>query len=319
MESIIKPLLDATIKSIEASDATAELQAKIDNAAEGSTLIVPSGNYETITINKNITLNGQEPPPQIKRINATDVSQLSLNHLDIGNKGLSPAQVRALPESETGIRVVLNNKPSTINITNTHLSGVADGISISSHKPLEQTPNQKINIDNNTIENIQRDGIILKNIGQYSISSNHIHSIHPNYEPIPYEQLKKSSNAPDAAVTLPNGVLAQHADGIQVTNAKGGSIRNNDLRIGNGTWYQAINVHHEADSPYRNVSPKAPKDKQPIPVSIVNNTIENNHDFAINAQHYSEIDAKNGNNTLIIDGTDKRSPVERMIISEIKK
>ncbi|MFI0400246.1 MAG: right-handed parallel beta-helix repeat-containing protein [Thiolinea sp.] len=166
---------------------------------------------------------------------------------------------------------------------------MADGISISSHTPLEQTPQQKINIDNNTISNIQRDGIILKNIGQYTISGNHIHSIHPNYEPIPYEQLKKASNAPDAAVTLPNGVLAQHADGIQVTNAKGGSIQNNDLTIGNGTWYQAINVHHETDSAYRNVSLKAPKDNQPTPVSIVNNIIENNHDFAINARHFEKV------------------------------
>lgn len=223
---------------------------------------------------------------------------------------MNPAQVRALPESETGIRVVLNNKPATINITNTQLSGVADGISISSHTPLEQTPQQKINIDNNTISNIQRDGIILKNIGQYTISGNHIHSIHPNYEPIPYEQLKKASNAPDAAVTLPNGVLAQHADGIQVTNAKGGSIQNNDLTIGNGTWYQAINVHHEADSAYRNVAPKAPKDKQPIPVSIVNNTIENNHDFAINAQHFSDVHQTD--NSFRIKKTDNRLPVEKM-------
>lgn len=227
--------------------------------------------------------------------------------------------LRALPESEAGIRIVLNNKPATINITNTHISGVADGISISSNTPLEQTPQQKINIDNNTIENIQRDGIILKNIGQYTISRNYIHSIHPNYEPIPYEQLKKASHAPDAAVTLPNGVLAQHTDGIQVTNAKGGSIRNNELSIGNGTWYQAINVHHEADSAYRNVSPKVPKDKQPIPVFIVNNTIENNHDFAINAQHYSAIHAEDGHNTLIIGDTDKRTPVDRMIIREIRK
>lgn len=68
---------------------------------------------------------------------------------------------------------------------------------------------------------------------------------------------------------------------------KGGSIRNNELSIGNGTWYQAINVHHETDSAYRNVSPKADKDKQPIPVSITNNAIENNHDFAINAQHHN--------------------------------
>ncbi|WP_298661604.1 hypothetical protein [uncultured Thiothrix sp.] len=44
-------------------------------------------------------------------------------------------------------------------------------------------------------------------------------------------------------------------------------------------------MHHEADSPYRNTSPKVPKDQQPIPVFIINNTIENNHDFAINAQH----------------------------------
>jgi hypothetical protein len=61
-------------------------------------------------------------------------------------------------------------------------------------------------------------------------------------------------------------VLAQHADGIQVINTKGVSIRNNDLRISNGTWYQVINVHHEEDSTYRNIFPKALKDKQPIPV-----------------------------------------------------
>ncbi|WP_298610144.1 hypothetical protein [uncultured Thiothrix sp.] len=158
----------------------------------------------------------------------------------------------------------------------------------------------------------------MKNIGQYTISSNHIHSIHPNYEPIPYEKLTKTSNAPDAAVTLPDGTLAQHADGIQVTNAKGGSIRDNDLRIGNGTWYQAINVHHEADSPYRNVSPKAPKDKQPIPVSIVNNTIENGHDFAINAQHYSMIDAEKTKNTLTTVDTDNRKFSKQMDI-KIKK
>ncbi|WP_298661601.1 hypothetical protein [uncultured Thiothrix sp.] len=48
-------------------------------------------------------------------------------------------------------------------------------------------------------------------------------------------------------------------------------------------------MHHEADSPYRNTSPKVPKDQQPIPVFIINNTIENNHDFAINAQHFREI------------------------------
>ena len=83
MESIIKPLLDATIKSVEASDPTAELQAQIDNA--------------------------------------TDVSQLTLNHLAIGNKGLNPAQVRALPESEAGIRIVLNNKPATINLSLIHI------------------------------------------------------------------------------------------------------------------------------------------------------------------------------------------------------
>ncbi|WP_298661606.1 hypothetical protein [uncultured Thiothrix sp.] len=310
MESIIKPLLDATIQSVEASDPTTELQAQIDNATEGSTLVVPSGNYETITINKSITLNGQEPPPNIKRINASNISQLTLDHLDIGNKDLNSAQVRALPESETGIRVVLSDKPTTINITNTQISGVADGISISSHKPSEQTAHQKITIDNNTISNIQRDGIILKNIGQYTISNNDIHSIHPNYEPIPYEQLKKTSKAPDAAVTLPNGVLAQHADGIQVTNAKGGNIRNNELSIGNGTWYQAINVHHEADSPYRNTSPKVPKDNQPISVFIVGNTIENNHDFAINAQHYTDIHEID--NSFRIKQTGNRLPVEKM-------
>ncbi len=185
---------------------------------------------------------------------------------------------------------------------------MADGISISSHTPLEQTPQQKINIDNNTISNIQRDGIILKNIGQYTISGNHIHSIHPNYEPIPYEQLKKTSNAPDAAVTLPNGVLAQHADGIQVTNAKGGSIQNNDLTIGNGTWYQAINVHHETDSSYRKSGS--------TPVNISNNTIENNHDFAINAQHFNKIFSES--NTLKIKELENRDRVIKMEVRQEK-
>ena len=95
---------------------------------------------------------------------------------------------------------------------------------------------------------------------------------------------------------------------------KGGSIRNNELSIGNGTWYQAINVHHEADSVYRNVSPKTPKDKQPIPVSIVNNTIENNHDFAINAQHFNKIFSEP--NTLNIKELENRDRVIKMEVRQ---
>ena len=97
---------------------------------------------------------------------------------------------------------------------------------------------------------------------------------------------------------------------------KGGSIRNNELSIGNGTWYQAINVHHEADSVYRNVSPKTPKDKQAIPVSIVNNTIENNHDFAINAQHFEKILAEEGKNQISRKSIANRSLVEKIGIIE---
>ena len=67
-----------------------------------------------------------------------------------------------------------------------------------------------------------RDGIILKNVGQYTITGNTIHSIHPNYEPYSYESLGKESETAHAAVTLPNGIKADHADGIQVANGKGG-------------------------------------------------------------------------------------------------
>lgn len=297
IEEIVQPLLESTFKSVKASDPTRELQEKINQHQENGTLAVPAGDYGAINIEKNLTLNARDPthPPHIQRINAINISQLHFNNLSVGNQGLTPDQVRALPDSETGIRVVLQNDDTNrnekfnISIKNTKISGVADAINISSLHPSGQTFNQSITISDNTISDIQRDGIILKNVGQYGITNNHIHSLHPNYEPFPYEQLKKSSNAPNAAVILPNGILAQHADGIQVTNAKGGSIQNNELKIGNGTWYQAINVHHELDSNYRRVDPKANQDSKPVPVSITNNKIENNHDFAINIQHYDKI------------------------------
>lgn len=188
------------------------------------------------------------------------------------------------------MRIVLSDQPTDINLDQLTISGVQDGISISSHHPLESTPNHQIRVTNNEIYNIRRDGVILKNVGHYAITGNTIHSIYPNYEPYPYESLGKESEATHAAVTLPNGTKADHAEDIQVANGKGGIISENNLSIGDGTWYQAINVHHEADSPYKN--------REASSVTIKNNTIKNNHDFAINVQHYGEIDAKKENNII---------------------
>lgn len=70
-------------------------------------------------------------------------------------------------------------------------------------------------------------------------------------------------------------------------------------------------MHHETDSAYRNVSPKADKDKQPIPVFIVNNKIENNHDFAINVQHFEKIHAA-PNNINPISLKEERPKLEKM-------
>lgn len=110
-------------------------------------------------------------------------------------------------------------------------------------------------------------------------------------------------------MTLPNGTKADHADGIQVANGQGGIISGNDLSIGDGTWYQAINVHHEADSPY--------KSQEVSPVTIKGNTIENNHDFAINVQHYGVIDSKRENNTMVTANTKNRETVIKMDIRKL--
>lgn len=155
-----------------------------------------------------------------------------------------------------------------------------------------------------------RDGIILKNVGQYTITGNTIHSIHPNYEPYSYESLGKESETAHAAVTLPNGIKADHADGIQVANGKGGLISGNHLSIGDGTWYQAVNVHHEADSPYKN--------REVSPVTIKNNTIKNNHDFAINVQHYGAIDVERDNNAITYVFMKNRSSEEDMGVRKVR-
>lgn len=110
-------------------------------------------------------------------------------------------------------------------------------------------------------------------------------------------------------MTLPNGTKADHADGIQVANGQGGIISGNDLSIGNGTWYQAINVHHEADSPY--------KSQEVSPVTIKGNTIENNHDFAINAQHYGVIDVERDKNTIAYTVIKNRNSEEDMGIRKV--
>jgi len=193
-------------------------------------------------------------------------------------------------KSGIGVRVVLSDDPVEITLKNLTISGVKDGIAISHIQTPHRVPDHKINIDGSQISNIGRDAIILRDVGEYSITNNTIHSIHPNYEPYPYASLGKESSAANAAVILPDGkrTKAEHADGIQIANGKGGVIRGNQLSIGNGTWYQAINVHHEANSPYRQQST--------IKVEVINNSIENNHDFAAQVCHYGEVDAKKKNN-----------------------
>lgn len=312
IESLVKPLIANTIQSAQAEslDPTQTLQLKIDQKNSDGEIAIPPGNYGSINVNRNLGLIAADDnhPPHIQRINAINVSKFYVNNISVGNNNLTADEVRNLPESETGIRVVIKNDKNAeqvdIGINNSRISGVADGISISSAHPTKNTENQRITISGNTISNIQRDGIILKNVGQYAITRNTIHSIHPNYENTLYTDLRKVNNEPDAAVILPNGTMAQHADGIQVANAKGGTISGNKLSIGNGTWYQAINVHHEQDSPYRNLETE--------PVRIQNNTIQNNHDFAISAQHFGSV--YENSNILNTVENKKRNRVERMQI-----
>ena len=311
VEKLVRPLIENIMKSAQADtlDPTQSLQAEIDQKNNPGILKIPPGNYGVINVNKNLRLTAADSnnPPHIQRINAINVSRFYVDNITIGNPNLSAGAVKNLPESEIGIRVVIKDDENVdIGINNSRILGVADGISISSPHPTKNTENQRITINGNTISNIQRDGINLKNVGQYAITRNTIHSIHPNYEDTNYTNLRKASNAPDAAVVLPNGVMAQHADGIQATNAKGGVISGNKLSIGNGTWYQAINVHHEADSPYRHLATE--------PVRIQNNTIQNNHDFAISVKHFNISNASANNNNIRAQAVDKRKELSTMSV-----
>lgn len=309
VDTILIPLFEASIKAIQAPP-TFDLQQQINQAKSGAIIKVPPGEYRAIHITQNITLQAEDPdnPPLIHRINARGISQLTLENLRVGQPELSTTQVRQ-KELGPAVRIVLSDQPANIKVNQLKISGVQDGISISSHHPLSSTPNHQIHVTNNDISNVRRDGIILKNVGQYTITGNTIHSIHPNYEPYSYESLGKESETAHAAVTLPNGIKADHADGIQVANGKGGLISGNHLSIGDGTWYQAVNVHHEADSPYKN--------REVSPVAIKNNTIKNNHDFAINVQHYGEIDAKRENNIMETAKTKNRETVIKMDIRKL--
>lgn len=269
--------------------ATIQLQETINRAAAGSTVRVPPGNYGRLAITKSLNLTAADvrKPPNIARIDARNARVVILRHLKVGNPRLSPAQIRNL--NTIGIRVSLTDQPTNITIDNVEVRGVSDGISISHPgvKTANRAQRHTVTITNSTIHNIRRDGIILRDVGRYAINNNKIHSIHPNYAPYDYRHLQQKDARARHAVLLPNGKKADHADGIQITNGMGGTITRNKLTIGNGTWYQGITVHHERNSIYNKGGARV--------LSIKNNYVENNHDFAIRASHYGATFADNSN------------------------
>lgn len=260
--------------------ATIQLQEKINKAAAGSTVRVPPGNYGRLAITKSLHLTAANAhkPPNIARIDARNARVVILRHLKIGNARLSPAQIRNL--DTIGIRISLTDQPTNITIDHVEVRGVSDGISISHPgvKTANHAKRHAVTIKNSTIHNIRRDGIILRDVGRYAINNNKIHSIHPNYAPYSFKHLQKKDARANHAVLLPNGKKADHADGIQITNGMGGTITQNKLTIGNGTWYQGITVHHEKNSVYNKGGAQV--------LSIKSNYVENNHDFAIRSSHY---------------------------------
>lgn len=294
--------------------ATQIAQQQIQNAPAGSTVELAPGNYGRLVITESISLKGADPsnPPQIQRIDASGAEFLNLQNLKIGNPDLNVDQIRNIDTSTIGIRVSLTNQPANITIDRVEVSGVSDGISISHSGRGAQNPAaQTVTITNSEIHDVRRDAINIRDIGQFAISGNNIHSIHPNYEQYDYSQMQEKDANANNAVLLPDGTKADHADGIQIANAQGGSITNNTLTIGNGTWYQGIYVHHEANSSYQNGGASS--------INISGNRVENNHDFSIKVHHFGEAYADTRSNQTVSQRVENRFVEEKMAIINERK
>ena len=247
-------------------DTTAALQSAITNAQEDTTIQIKAGNYGSVNIDtkKDLILQAEDSnnQPHLARVNIFNSDGITLKRLVLG------AEIFDIQNnSAMGINASYSNNLlfTELEIKNAH---DAVGIRHSNH----------VEISQNYIHDIERDGLSLLNVHDLLVKDNLITAFHPNYENFQYEDWYFDAQG---TAYLPDKVtLADHADFIQLTHGCSATITGNILDATGGSWTQSILVAGERESNHDSII-------------ITDNIIKNGHQIGIRVMNQHGITESN--------------------------
>lgn len=240
------------------------------------------GNDRGINITglNNIKIKAEDPttPPLIERLTLKDSNNIKFDHIDFGIRG-DANDWKHQDRNQTALKF---NGGSNINISNSKISGMYDGVSANKV--------DTFTLQSSHFSNIRRDGLIVNHpSGSNNVNNNVFESFRPNYENISRDQFTRDKTG----TVYVNGEAADHADAAQFTFGKSDAsltIKNNRINASEGGFVQGIFIHNENAQGIKDILHNEP-------IKITDNTLQNNHEIGIKVCNQSNLTSSN--NTFI--------------------
>jgi hypothetical protein len=244
-------------------DTNESLKTAIDTASAGDIIQIAAGEYGSFNIrNKqqlSLVAKDSHNKPNLERINIFESDTITMDQLNFGNSQKSTIAVNA-------------SYSKNITLSNTEIKNYHDAVGI--------RHSENIQIINNQISNITRDGLSILDVSHIVIQDNFFTQFHPNYEDVLYKDWYFDA---EGTTYLPDKVTpTDHADFIQLTDSRDISIISNVLDATGGAWTQSILI---SGGHYNE------------PALIMDNIIKNGHTIGIRV--YNQENIVQINNTLL--------------------
>ena len=251
-------------------DTTAALQTAIRDSHENTIIKIKAGSYGIVNIDakNNLTLQAEDinDRPHLERVNIFNADGVTLKRLVLGADSFDVQNNAAM-----GVNASYSDN---LILSELEIRNARDAVGIRHSNHVE--------ITNNYIHDIERDGLSLLNVHDLLIKDNYMTAFHPNYEKFLYQDWYFDAKG---TAYLPDKVTqADHADFIQLTHGCSATITGNLLDATGGAWTQGIFVAGERESNHDSIV-------------ITDNVIKNGHQIGILVLNQHGITETN--NTLI--------------------
>ena len=276
-------------------DTTEKLQTAIRDAHENTIIKVQAGQYGMVNIEskQQLTLEAEDPHnrPHIERINIFNADSINLKRLVLGAENFDIEKNAAM-----GVNVSYSNN---LLLSELEIQNARDAVGMRHSNHVE--------ISNNYIHDIERDGLSLLNVHDLLVKDNFMTAFHPNYEKFLYQDWYFDAKG---TAYLPDKVTqADHADFIQLTHGCTATIVGNLLDASGGAWTQGIFVAGERESNHDSIV-------------VTDNIIKNGHQIGILVLNQHGITESNNTlehiETLGIAGLDPEHTPQLRIDNDIK-